>query len=797
MKNYDHKGIEKKWQDFWTKNKIYTTPDSAPKKDNFYLLVEFPYPSGNLHVGHWYAFAVPDILARYHRMQGKNVLYPIGFDAFGLPAENAAIKNKLNPRKWTEGNIAYMKKQIQSMGTSFDWSREVVTCDPAYYKWPHWLFLQLCKKGLVYQKETAVNWCTKDKTVLANEQVVDGKCERCDTEVEQRQMLQWNIKITDYADRLIEALEPLNWPEQIKESQRNWIGRSEGAEIDFPLEMGKKYKFVYLHGYKSKADRPRNHWYRAGLEALGHEVIIPDLPNSNNPVEEEQVKIAIEATDYDENTVLIGHSLGAVVAMKALQKMNKKIARLVLIAPTIDPAFPGAEERPFHKTFKWDIDYELLKKLAPNRLLLSDLKEPEVRINYIRHLAPKLDAQLVETHATQEHFTGDKEPDVLMWLRPTIRVFTTRSDTLFGATYLVLAPEHQFIRQFYTSQTSLNKAEVQQYVNTALKRSDLERQTDQKNKTGVRLEGVSAMNPATGEKVPLYVADYVLGHYGTGAIMAVPAHDERDHEFAKKFNLPVTQVIEPVFIGQRDDDRPKPGPLVEQSAITAIVKHWSEDKYLILDWKKVPWHTFITGGIEGGQTGEEAARREILEETGFLNLKLVRELPRYHSKFFHTPKNVGKFVHFQSFFFELENDKAESVSAEEQAKHEMRWVPQAEVEQLLTPNGQRFLWNACVRDQAYAGDGMLGNSEVYNGMDSVEAKAKMTEAFGRKKTTYKLRDWIVSRQRYWGVPIPMVHCKKCGAVAVPDKDLPVKLPEGADYLPEGSGKSPLAKVESF
>ena len=283
-------GSKKKWQDFWAKNKIYHA-DTAPGKDNFFLLVEFPYPSGNLHVGHWYAFAVPDILARYHRMQGKNVLYPIGFDAFGLPAENAAIKNKLNPRKWTEGNIAYMKKQIQSMGTSFDWSREVATCDPAYYKWTQWLFLQLYKKGLVYQKETAVNWCPKDKTVLANEQVVDGKCERCGAEVEQRQMLQWNIKITDYADRLIDDLAPLNWPEQIKESQRNWIGRSEGAEIDFGLDMKDGSRFILLHGREGLT--PASCVAESRVEKRGHTVKC-NLPNTNEPDDEEQADLLKE-----------------------------------------------------------------------------------------------------------------------------------------------------------------------------------------------------------------------------------------------------------------------------------------------------------------------------------------------------------------------------------------------------------------------------------------------------------------------------------------------------------------------
>src|SRR3989338_8036309 len=258
MKKYDHSAIERRWQKKWSEAKLYSTPNAADGKKNFYLLVEFPYPSGNLHVGHWYAFAVPDIIARHQRMKGKNVMYPIGFDAFGLPAENAAIKNKLNPRKWTEENIAYMTKQIQSMGTTFDWSRAVSTIDPKYYKWTQWLFLQLFKKGLAYQKETAVNWCPKDKTVLANEQVVAGRCERCDSVVEQRQMLQWNIKITDYSDRLIDDLASLNWPEEIKEAQRNWIGRSEGAEIDFPLvfENDKKFTYVILHGFEGSPDSP-------------------------------------------------------------------------------------------------------------------------------------------------------------------------------------------------------------------------------------------------------------------------------------------------------------------------------------------------------------------------------------------------------------------------------------------------------------------------------------------------------------------------------------------------------------
>jgi leucyl-tRNA synthetase len=485
MRSYDHGKIEKKWQKEWEKQKLHEASDSK-EGDNFYLLVEFPYPSGNLHVGHWYAFAVPDILARRLRMDGKNVLYPIGFDAFGLPAENAAIKNKLNPRTWTEGNIQHMKSQIRSMGTSFDWSREVITADPAYYRWTQWMFLQFFNKGLAYQKETAVNWCPNDKTVLANEQVVNGKCERCGADVEQCNMLQWNIKITDYADRLIDDLEPLDWPREIKESQKNWIGRSEGAEISFELFFN------------------------------------------------------------DEK--------------------------------------------------------------------LNDNRSPD----------------------------GEKAH---------LKVFTTRPDTLFGATYMVLAPEHPWVILASDDNHDVlaNKGDVKAYIEKAKRKTELERLQDQKDKTGIKLEGVAAINPATGEKIPVFVADYVLGHYGTGAIMAVPAHDKRDFDFAKKFDLAIREVI------------------------------------------------------SGGD----------------------------------------------------------------------------------------------ISNEAYTGDGVLINSGEYDGISIEDAKKKMTAKFGITKTTYKIRDWVVSRQRYWGVPIPIIHCPKCGSVAVPDEQLPLKLPEIDDYLPSGDGASPLAKASEW
>jgi len=361
---YDHREIEKKAREKWAGLGLYAADLSNEPKEPYYLLTEFPYPSGDLHIGHWYAFAVTDIYARLLRARGKNVLFPIGFDAFGLPAENAAIKNGVDPKKWTYENMARMREQLATMGASFDWSKEVVTCDPNYYQWTQWLFVKLFEHGLAERREAPVKWCPKDQTVLANEQVIDGCCERCGVAVEEKRLTQWFLKITDYAERLLTGLDSLPWREEIKEAQRAWIGKSEGAKIRFELSVGSG---------KSKA----------GVE-----------------------------------------------------------------------------------------------------------------------------------------------------------IFTTRPDTIFGATYMVLAPEHPLIEGRLTSLT--NAKEIEKYVNATKKKTERER-SENKEKTGVKLEGVMAINPATKEEIPIYVADYVLGSYGTGAVMAVPAHDERDFEFAQKFNLPILE----------------------------------------------------------------------------------------------------------------------------------------------------------------------------------------------------------------------------------------------------------------
>ena len=614
---YDHKKIEKKWQDKWEEEKLYKTPDTIKGKNNFYTLVEFVYPSGNLHIGHWYALAVPDIFARFKRMQGYNVLSPMGFDSFGLPAENAAIKRNLDPKKWTEENIAYMRKQFQSMGSSFDWSREVITSDPSYYKWTQWIFIKMFEKGLAYKAEAKVNWCPSCKTVLANEQIVSGLCERCDSEVEIRIQEQWMLKITDYAEKLLEGLDNLDWPEQIKEQQRNWIGKSTGAELEFKLD-----------------------------------------------------------------------------------KQNKKI-----------------------------------------------------------------------------------------------KVFTTRPDTLFGVTYLVLAPESKILVEL--KKDISNWGEVEKYVKKSLKKTELERQTEQKEKSGIKIKGVSAVNPVTGEEIPVFVADYVLGSYGTGAVMAVPAHDQRDFEFATKFGLPIKQVVVPVVVDETNP--PQEGKKWSpRRVIQAVIKHPTEDKIIQIQWKKQPWKTFVIGGAEEGESYEDAVRREITEETGYKNFKKIEPLGwQIRANFYAAHKDVNREAHTQVFYVELEDLERDELSAEEQELHEVVWVPYADIKKTYGPCAElpHIVESLEKGLHAYVGEGVLINSGEFDGVDSVEAGEKITKKFGEKKTQFKLRDWSVGRQRYWGTPIPIVFDPDGNPKPVPEENLPWTLPEDVDFKP--TGEAPLAKSKEL
>lgn len=472
---YDHKSIEPKWQKAWEDAGVFHAEENS-EKEKFFALIEFPYPSGQgLHVGHPRPYTALDTVARKRRLQGYNVLYPIGWDAFGLPTENYAIKNHIHPEIVTKKNIAHFKEQIQSLGISFDWSREINTTDPEYYKWTQWIFLQLLKKGLAYKKEMAVNWCTSCKCVLANEEVVNGVCERCGSEVVRKVKSQWMLKITAYADRLIDDLDLVDYPERVKAQQKNWIGRSTGAEVDF------------------------------------------------------------------------------------------------------------------------------------------------------------------------ETSTGDK-----------LTIYTTRPDTLFGATYMVISPEHPLIEKW--SDTLKNMDEIRAYQQEAARKSDFERTEVAKDKTGVKLDGVTAINPVNGREIPIFISDYVLVSYGTGAIMAVPAHDTRDWEFAKKFDLPIIEVV------------------------------------------------------KGGDVQNEA-------------------------------------------------------------------------------------FTDCAT-------GIMVNSGMLDGLSVEQAKVKIIEwltekGVGKQKVNYKLRDWVFSRQRYWGEPIPVVHCDKCGYVPIDESELPLRLPMVESYEPTENGESPLANITDW
>ena len=477
---YNHKVVEGKWQKVWDDNKAFAATDDY-SKPKYYALVEFPYPSGQgLHVGHPRPYTALDIVARKRRMQGYNVLYPMGWDAFGLPTENYAIKNKIHPKEVTKTNVARFKKQLHSLGYSFDWDREINTTDPEYYKWTQWIFLKLFKAGLAYKKEMPINWCTSCKVGLANEEVVNGVCERCGSEVVRKVKSEWMLKITDYADKLIEGLDGVDYIERVKVSQKNWIGRSTGAEVDFSV--------------KGKEDK--------------------------------------------------------------------------------------------------------------------------------------------------------------------LRIYTTRCDTLFGVTYMVVSPEHPILDK-YKDEIG-NWSDIEAYREQAAKKSDFERSELAKDKTGVCIDGLTAINPVNGKEIPIYVSDYVLMSYGTGAIMAVPAHDDRDWEFAKKFGLPLIQVV--------------------------------------------------------AKDGEEVD----INESAFTDVAT----------------------------------------------------------------------------------GVLINSDFLNGLEVKDAKEKMIKfleekGIGQAKTNYKLRDWVFSRQRYWGEPIPIVHCDKCGYVPIDESQLPLLLPEVDSYMPTDNGESPLAAMTDW
>ena len=620
---YSPRDIEAKWQKRWEEQQVYKTKDRGTDKK--YVLDMFPYPSGaGLHVGHPKGYIATDVYSRMNRMQGKSVLHPMGWDAFGLPAEQYAITNKVHPSKAVAENVARFKEQLSAIGLDYDWSREINTTDPEYYRWTQWVFLQMFKKGLAYESNEPINWCPSCQTGLANEDLEGGKCERCGSEVEKKPVRQWVLKIREYADRMLDDLALLpKWPEHIKESQRNWIGRSEGALFTFAL------------------------------------------------------------TDIQ-----------------------------------------GQEDG-----------------------------------------------------------------------KHSVKIFTTRPDTLYGATFVAVSPE---LAQSWAVVGWQASDEVLSYISTAITERAQAGVAGVKEKTGI-FSGVNAINPATGEKIPVWIANYVLADVGTGAIMAVPAHDERDFEFAKKYNLPVQQVIMPTHIDHTNP--PVEGKkVVERAGVLAVVRNPKNNTYLCLKWKHAPWTTFITGGIDENEDPVIAATREIVEETGYTDITCIKNFGFSQAKFFASHKDENRTARGALLLFELQSESRNDISDEERAKHDVVWLSEKEVASAGMQHAEfDLLWSFVKGERSvYEGSGVLIHSGEFDGVASEEAKARITEKFGGKKEiTYRLQDWVFSRQRYWGEPIPLIHCEKDGVVPVPESELPVRLPDVEHYEPTGTGESPLANIPEW
>lgn len=762
---YKPKKIEKKWQKFWVNGKIFE-PNFKKSKKPFYNLMMFPYPSAEgLHVGNMYAFTGADIYGRFKKMQGYDLFEPIGLDGFGIHSENFALKTNKHPADLAKITQKNFYKQLHSTGNAYAWQERLETYNPRYYGWTQWLFLQLYKAGLAYQKEAPVNFCPQCKTVISDEQIIQGRCERCDAQVETKFLKQWFFKITHYADRLLKNLDIIDWSEKVKIAQRNWIGKSEGAQIDFEVKL-LKTKFVLIHGYKGGAEKNFFPWLKNELKKRGYEVFCPNLPNPFQPKISEQINYILNNFEIDENTVLVGHSLGCAVILKLLENFKRKVKKVVLVAPSLRFKFKDKKSRPFlKKAFGWQLDLAKIKDKTDNFVILADLKDHIIFIEDTREIANHLGAKNVEVVARKAHFCSKQEPHILKETLEFLKVFTTRIDTIFGATYLVISPLHELIRKNLLPLTQ----EAKNYIEKITKKPKKE---PEKEKTGV-FSGLYAINPATNQKVPIWISDYVLAGYGTGAIMGVPAHDLRDFEFAKKYNLPVKRVIVPI-----------------NECRSYVIKRGLEEKNLEAFKNELREYKF---NFQINQEGNFLVQfeKEKIE-------KFVEILKKYLKNSFWAEilgqKNFFYFAPEGLINFENESDIS---------KIWQKCLARGEGIRHLKSVWE-MLWSVTFYREVicYQGGGILINSAKFNGLKSEEASEvilKWLEERGlaKKSVSYHLRDWLISRQRYWGPPIPIIYCANCGTVPVPEKNLPVRLPYIKDFKPLGTGKSPLANHPEF
>ena len=880
--NYNHQKIEKKWQEKWKEEHVFRA-DNKSNKDKKYILDMFPYPSAaGLHVGHPEGYTATDIYSRYLRMNNYEVIHPMGWDAFGLPAENYAIKIGIHPQKSTADNIKTFTKQIKSLGFSYDWDREINTSDPNYYKWSQWFFLLLYKNGLAYKKKAPVNWCESCKTVLANEQVVDGKCERCKNEVTQKDLEQWFFKVTEYADELIEDLGKLEWSHALKTMQKNWIGKSEGALIQFPISNSqfliKDYKKIYFaSGNDSKLKRLKKLFSRINPDLKIEKVpdyievdedgqdawensfkkIIPYKGKYNVPVISMDTAVFFNGPSFAKASEGMEDVNSLEPKRSALKNIDKsKLSQAEICQKMIDfyknIARKNNGRKEFYYKDYWTIlypdgTYQQTKDRRDYVLTDKELSKVDIyfpmRALYYSQVTGKSADQTKEEDYFQEFENVSEALKSLLDLQ-TIKVFTTRPDTLYGATYMVLAPEHKLVQDLKNSIE--NFKEVEKYIQSTKKKSDLERTDLNKNKTGVELKGIKAINPVNQQELPIYISDYVLASYGTGAIMCVPAHDQRDFEFAQKFDLPIREVVKAkrkikvlIIHGFGGDSRgdwfPWLKKKLEKLDYEVMVPDMPDTEHPVLkNWLKILEPLVQDFTADDIIIGHSLGCSAVMNLVQKLNLKINKlflvapvsefmlqgELPQGIKDNF-TDKDLEfsrKFIRNEIDYKNIENnvnkiyayfsDDDPYISLKQKEKLEEKLKGEYKVlenkghiniseKRISISELPEIIPDLEEKIRATEADGTMVNSAEFNGLDSEKAKLQLTKkAKGKLTTQYKIRDWLVSRQRYWGTPIPIVYCPKCGTVPVPEEDLPVLLPDDIeDFRP--TGKSPLASSKEF